>query len=49
MLADRLHKTVGELMAGISHEEYLEWRALFNVEEKETKHRQKVQRSRPRR
>jgi hypothetical protein len=50
MLADRLHKTVGELMSGITAEEYIEWRALYEVENRERAHERKVQsKTRPRR
>lgn len=41
-LADRLKIPVGELMSRITNEEYLEWRALTNVEEREREHARKV-------
>lgn len=48
MLADRLHMTVGQLMSGISAEEFVEWRALYEVEAREEQHRRKVAKTRRR-
>lgn len=52
MLADRLKMPVGEMLSRMSAEEKIEWRALFEVEDREREHQRKVQaqrRSRPRR
>lgn len=46
MLADRLGMTVGELMARMSAEEYVRWRALFEVEGRERQHAAKTRRGR---
>ena len=48
MLADRLKMTVGQMMASMSQEEYVQWQALYAVEAREAEHAAKVQRSRRR-